>query len=114
MIDSVREFIFGGAFMPHGHCYFWTRNLILLHAVSDGLIFLSYTSIPVTLVYIVRKWKGIPFDWMFFCFGTFIIACGATHLLEILNIWHSAYWLSGAVKALTALASVVTAGLLIR
>lgn len=114
MIESAREFFCGGAFMPHGHCYFWNPGITFLHVASDALIFLAYTTIPVTLLYMVRKRKDIPFDWMFLCFGTFIVACGTTHLMEIWNLWHSAYWLSGIIKAVTAAASIGTAALLIR
>jgi len=39
----------------------------------------------------------------------FIVSCGATHMMEIWNIWHADYWLAGGIKAVTALASVPTA-----
>ena len=51
---------------------------------------------------------------MFLCFAVFIVACGTTHLMEIYNIWYPTYWLSGVVKAITAVTSVVTAILLVR
>jgi PAS domain S-box-containing protein len=102
------------SFMPHGHCYFWTKNLIFLHSVSDILIFAAYFSIPVTLVYFVRKRADIPFHWIFVCFALFILACGTTHLMEVWNIWHANYWISGSIKAITALASVPTAIALVR
>jgi len=101
-------------FMPHGMCYQWNGTVITLHVVSDALIALAYYSIPLTLVYFVRKRKDLAFDWMFVCFAVFIVACGTTHLMEILNIWKPTYWLSGLIKALTALVSVATAILLIR
>jgi light-regulated signal transduction histidine kinase (bacteriophytochrome) len=82
--------------------------------VSDTLIALAYFSIPITLVYFVRKRRDLPFHWIFLCFGVFIIACGATHLMEVWTLWHANYWLSGIVKAVTALASVPTAVLLVR
>ncbi len=47
-------------------------------------------------------------------FRRFITACGATHLLEVWNLWHAQYWLAGAIKALTAAASLGTALVLIR
>jgi hypothetical protein len=114
MTDGLRQFFYGGVFMPHGHCYYWDRGVVSLHVVSDALIFLAYMTIPITLLYFVKKRKDVPFDWMFACFGVFIVACGTTHLLEIWNLWHSAYWLSGAIKGITALASVGTAILLVR
>jgi PAS domain S-box-containing protein len=101
-------------FMPHGYCYMWNRGLVALHLVSDALIFLSYLSIPCTLIYFIRHKSDLPFNWMFLAFGTFIIACGFTHALEIWNLWHANYWLSGVVKAITAFASILTAILLVR
>jgi PAS domain S-box-containing protein len=46
-------------------------------------------------------------------FGAFILACGTTHLMEIWNIWHASYQLSGVIKAVTAAVSVITAGMMI-
>jgi PAS domain S-box-containing protein len=94
--------------MPHGGCYLWTQSLILLHAISDGAIGLAYYAIPFILFYFVRQRKDVKFKWIFLCFAAFVLACGTTHLLEIWNIWHANYWLSGFVKAVTALVSVFT------
>jgi PAS domain S-box-containing protein len=100
--------------MPHGYCYRWVPGLVWLHATSDSLIFLSYMSIPVTLMYIVRRRKDLPFNWIFVCFGVFIVACGLTHAMEVWNLWHAMYWLAGLIKAVTAAASIATAVLLVR
>jgi len=97
-------------FMPHGHCYLWRPSLVALHLTTDSLIGVSYTVIASTLAYFVFRARGaLPFHWMFLAFGTFIIACGATHFMEIWTLWWPDYWLSGTVKALTAVASVATA-----
>lgn len=101
-------------FMPHGGCYFWRPDILWLHAASDALIALSYFLIPFSLVQLVRKRHDLEFDWMFVLFGVFILACGLTHVLQIWNIWHSAYRLEGLVKAITGVASVVTAILMFR
>ena len=101
-------------FMPHGHCFLWNPSLVRLHVISDSLIALAYLTIPVTLIYIARKRKDIPFDWMLACFSVFILACGATHALEVWTLWTPTYWLLGAVKAITAAASVATAILLVK
>lgn len=101
-------------FMPHGHCYLWTPWLVVLHAGSDALIGLAYVAIPIALLMVIRQRRDLPFSWMFVLFGIFIVACGATHLVEIWNIWHSNYWFSGGVKFVTAAASIPTAYLLFR
>src|ERR1700730_11514540 len=100
---SVGRFFSTDGFMPHGMCYQWRPGILALHVICDGLIALAYMSIPLTLVYFVRKRGGQPFNRIFLCFATFIIACGGTHWLEIWTIWHPTYWLSGGIKAITAL-----------
>ncbi len=101
------------SFVPHGYCIQWNWQLMLLHIVSDALIAIAYMSIPVTLVYFVRQRKDLPFHWIFMLFGIFIVACGLTHVMEIWTLWHANYWLSGAIKGVTAAASVTTALLLV-
>ena len=96
-------------FIPHGHCYLWKPGLVSLHVISDTLIALSYYSIPITLFYFVNKRKDLPFNWIFLLFSGFIVACGTTHIMEIWTLWFPTYWVSGLIKALTAIISVFTA-----
>ncbi len=93
--------------MPHGHCYLWQPSLIYSHVISDFLIGTAYVAISVTLYFIIRKIK-IPFSAVVLAFGVFIGACGATHFMEIWNLWYADYWLSALVKVVTAVASVAT------
>jgi signal transduction histidine kinase/CheY-like chemotaxis protein len=114
-MPSYLERLFSSnGFMPHGMCYLWQPDILALQVIADSAIALAYLSIPFTLVYFVRRRKDLQFNGIFMCFAVFIIACGTTHLMEIWTIWEPVYWLSGAVKALTALASVPTAILLVR
>ena len=114
MLDFLARLLSSDEFMPHGHCYLWQPGIVALHVISDATIGLAYTSIPFALLYIVRRRRDLPFHWMFLCFGVFIIAGGATHYLEIITLWTPMYWVSGAVKAITAVASLCTALLLVR
>ena len=41
-------------FIGHGHCYLWNDSLVWLHVTSDTLISLSYLTIPIALIYLVR------------------------------------------------------------
>jgi signal transduction histidine kinase/CheY-like chemotaxis protein len=111
---SWLEELCSGTFMPHGQCYLWDTNLLRLHGISDGLIALAYFSIPLTLLYFVRKRRDLPYPALFLLFGAFIVACGSTHVLEVVTIWHPYYWLSGSVKAVTAVISLVSAVALMR
>ncbi len=94
----------------HGYCYLWNASLLTLHISADALIALSYLSISITLgwfVYSLRR--ALPFHWMFLAFGTFILACGATHAVEIWTVWTPVFWLAANVKIVTAIASLATA-----
>jgi PAS domain S-box-containing protein len=109
MLEVLNKFFASGGFIPHGHCYLWKPELVWLHVVSDSLIAIAYYSIPITLVYFVRKRIDLPFNWIFLLFGAFIVACGTTHVMEVWTLWHPTYWLSGSIKALTAVISLYTA-----
>src|SRR5512132_758216 len=109
-MEFLKSLLSGGDFMPHAYCYLRNPAMIGLHFWSDLLIGLSYVAISLTLIYMVRRARReIPFDWIFIAFGMFIIACGGTHLMEVWTLWTPVYWLSGGVKSVTAIASVVTA-----
>lgn len=101
-------------FMPHGHCYMWLPEILWLHVGSDALVAMSYFTIPICLVVLVRKKKGLKFRGAFWLFSLFILFCGLTHLLEIYSVWHGAYRLTGLVKLATGLASLTTAVYLVR
>jgi PAS domain-containing protein len=101
--------LFSSHFLPHGICYLWDPDVVWLHVISDGVITLSYYCIPLALVYLVRRRQDLPFNWIFWMFGLFILGCGTTHLMEIWTVWHPTYFLSGIVKAVTAVISVTTA-----
>ncbi|MBW4459767.1 MAG: PAS domain S-box protein [Nodosilinea sp. WJT8-NPBG4] len=98
-----------GPYIPHGHCYLWQPVLVWLHLLSDALIALSYWMIAGALIYFVQRRPDVPFRPLFWLFATFIAACGATHLLAVWTLWFPTYWVSGTVKALTALVSLATA-----
>ncbi|MEG4121068.1 GAF domain-containing protein [Microcoleus sp. N9_B4] len=96
-------------YMPHGHCYLWQTPLVWLHVTGDFLIAIAYYSIPAMLIYFIFKRRDVPFLGIFGLFGAFIILCGTGHLIDIWTLWHSAYWLSGIEKGITALVSCYTA-----
>jgi diguanylate cyclase (GGDEF)-like protein len=102
--------LFGpSGFLPHGYCLSWSPQLVWTMVVSDAVITMSYYSIPVALVYFVRRNRDLRFDWIFLMFSAFIFACGTTHLIAILNIWRPAYWFDAWMKLGTAVISLSTA-----
>ncbi len=110
MWQIVKNIFSPTQYMPHGHCYLWQTPLVWLHITGDFLIAIAYYSIPAMLIYFILKRRDIPFLGIFALFGAFIILCGTGHLLDIWTLWHSAYWLSGVEKGITAIVSCFTAG----
>ncbi|WP_068083615.1 sensor histidine kinase [Novosphingobium rosa] len=94
---------------PHGYCLLWDPLLIWLHVISDAIIALSYFSIPVVLAVFLKRRRDVEFGWLVSLFAIFITACGATHVMSILVLWVPAYGAEGLIKAITAVASVLTA-----
>ncbi|MEG4852442.1 GAF domain-containing protein [Microcoleus sp. B5-D4] len=109
MWEALKNIFSPTQYMPHGHCYLWQTPLVWLHVTGDFLIAIAYYSIPAMLIYFIFKRRDVPFLGIFALFGAFIILCGTGHLLEIWTLWHSAYWLSGIEKGITALVSCFTA-----
>jgi len=109
MLDALQALFSANSFIPHGHCYLWQPSLVGLHLVSDVLIAIAYYSIPITILYFVRRRQDLPFNTVFLMFGAFIVFCGTTHLMEVWTLWHPTYWLSGVIKSATAAISVYTA-----
>jgi signal transduction histidine kinase len=96
-------------FMPHGHCYYWRPDILWTHVISDAVIAVAYFSIPVTLLYFLRRRRDIPFPGLIALFAAFILLCGTTHLIAIWTVWQPVYAVEGVVKALTAVVSIFTA-----
>jgi hypothetical protein len=109
MGDNLVNWVARNGLLPHGYCFQWNGDLVLLMVLSDLLIALAYYSIPVALLVLLDKRKDIIASWVFMLFCAFIFLCGTTHLVDIAVIWYPLYWLQGWVKAATAIASVATA-----
>ncbi|KAH1040812.1 hypothetical protein GLYMA_09G002600v4 [Glycine max] len=84
--------------------------------ISDFFIALAYFSIPLELIYFVKKSAVFPYRWVLVQFGAFIVLCGATHLI---NLWtfriHSrtVAVVMTTAKVLTAVVSCATALMLV-
>ena len=98
-------------FMPHGHCYLWQFDILLMHVVGDGLISLSYFAIPIVLWRFQLKTKHTSkkLQLVLIGFAAFIVFCGITHAFSIFTTWVPLYFTEGILKSLTALVSILTA-----
>jgi C4-dicarboxylate-specific signal transduction histidine kinase len=105
-------------YLPHRYCYLAQPGLVWTNVVTDSLIAISYVSIFCCLIWIARRLRRIPdtrnYLWIFISFGAFIVACGATHAMEVVTVWWPFYPLSATVKVICAAVSVPTAILFAR
>lgn len=106
--DGVWALFDTSDFPPRWHCGNWTTLHGIVHVVADLAIWGAYTSIPLALVYFVRRRRDTPFPRLYWLFALFILSCGTGHLVEAGIFWWPAYRLSGAVKVITAVVSWVT------
>ncbi|KAF3445399.1 hypothetical protein FNV43_RR10575 [Rhamnella rubrinervis] len=96
----------------------WPADELLMkyQYISDFFIALAYFSIPLELIYFVKKSAVFPYRWVLVQFGAFIVLCGATHLI---NLWtftvHSrtVAVVMTTAKVLTAVVSCATALMLV-
>ena len=86
--------------------------LMMILAIANGLIAISYASIPFFLVIFIRKRKDLPFSWAILLFGAFILACGTTHFVHIIGMWWPVDWWQAIVDSICALISLATAVIL--
>jgi len=95
-------------FMPHGNCFLWRPDLLVLHVGSDLLIATAYFSIPAAIVMLLRI-RPDAGGGVARLFIAFIAFCGLTHLASIVVIWYPAYAIEGLLKFGTASVSIATA-----
>jgi signal transduction histidine kinase len=103
--------------MPHAVCWRADPNLIWVMVVTNAITFLSYLSICVTLLYLMRRTRQvIARDWGYFIvgFALFIVACGSTHLMDVVTTWLPWFWIDATTCVITALLSAWVSIMLIR
>ncbi len=108
-MNLIRSLWEASLFIPPGHSSLWQPELVGLHLVSDALIALACYSILLTLFDALRRRRDLPCPRILWLLGALIVACGTAHLMEIWTLGHPTYWLSGAIKLITAAISLTTA-----
>lgn len=108
-LQALVSGLFDSNFMPHGHCFWWQPDVLWLHVVSDAVVAAAYFSIPAVLLIIRRRRPDFGHLPVLVLFAAFIFFCGLTHVLGIWTMWDPIYRFEGAIKASTAVFSVVTA-----
>jgi PAS domain S-box-containing protein len=92
----------------------WSSALVLLHAVSDGVIAASFLIIPAGLLYIhKRRGESTPGETALVrLFALFIFAVGLAHLASLFTLWFPGIpgkGLEGLLKAAAALLALTAA-----
>ena len=98
MLDFLTHLFDKSGFPPRWHCGSWTAGHGWLHILSDLGVWSAYVAIPCVLGYFVLRKKDMPFRMIFWLFGAFILACGTTHLMEVVVTYWPAYRLAGVIK----------------
>lgn len=96
------------AFLPHSICLS-VGPVLWLSAISDGIIAISYYSIPFVLLVFAAKRQDLVFRWAFVMFGAFILACGTTHVMHIWTLFQPDYLVAVAINTVTAIISLAAA-----
>jgi len=103
--------------MPHAVCWAADPGLIWTMVITNSITFLSYLTIAFTLIYLFRRTGRIlARDWGYFVvgFALFILACGSTHLLEVITTWSPIFWVDASTNIVTSVLSAWVAFMLIR
>lgn len=96
-------------------CGKWEEWEAWLYIISDVAIASAYFTIPLIIIsFVMMRKRKLPFLNIFWLFGAFILACGATHLIDAIIFWWPAYQLSAFLRLLTALVSWATVFALIK
>lgn len=91
--------------MPHAICWAGSPRLIWTMVVANFVIFLSYASNCGTLLYIARRtFRAMARDWVLIVtgFALFIVACGSTHLMDVITTWIPVFWIDAWARSLSA------------
>ena len=103
--------------MPHAICWAADPGLVWTMVVTNFITFLSYLTICCTLLFLARRTrKVIARDWAYFIvgFALFIVACGSTHLMDVITTWMPVFWVDAGTCIVTALLSSYVALMLIK
>jgi len=113
-VDELASFLGRNGFLPHGYCFTWQPGLLWTMVGADASIAAAYFTIPAAMLAFLRRRPDVSMRGLLVLFGTFIFACGITHLMDIWTIWQPDYAAQALAKVVTAAASVATAVVLWR
>jgi len=108
MLDNLQAI----TLIPHGYCLSWQPELVAALVIGNLLIALAYFTIPLVILSFIRQRKDIDFQHLHWLFAGFIVSCGITHLLHVIELWYPVYYFEAVMDILTALISIIASVLL--
>lgn len=97
------------------NCGYWSDFHGWLYIISDLLIWVAYSAIPLIILYFFEKKRaGLRFPKVYFLFAAFILLCGSTHFLDAMMFWVPMYRFNAVIRFATAVVSLATAYHLVR
>ncbi len=77
-------------------------------AITNAVTFFSYFAICSTLLFLAARTRRVlAREWAFFVtgFALFILACGTTHLMDVVTTWIPIFWVGAVASIVTAVLS---------
>lgn len=114
--EFFRKLFSTEGFPPRWHCGRWTDFHGWLYIAGDLLIWSAYFAIPLIIVMYISRQRasGLRFQKIYLLFAAFILACGSTHLIDVLIFWQPVYRFSALVRVITGLISWATVFYLVK
>ena len=104
--------VHGVELTPHGFSLVWSPYLLAAFIVSNVVIAVVYFGIPFQLLRMQRRGQTKLSPWTYYLICGFVVACGTTHVMNIVTIWFAWYWIQSMVDMWTAMISYAAACLL--
>lgn len=92
--------------------YLHNPALLAAFTAGDAMYAVSYYWIPAILIF--YAWGSVPMRALFWLFGAFIMACGTTHLMNLVTLARAAYWPAATIHLAGGVISITTGIVLTR
>src|SRR5579859_427045 len=114
LLEFFSDLLDSSQWPPRWQCGKWSDFHGWLYIISDLLIWSAYFAIPIVIIRYISRKQDVRFIRLYFLFAFFILACGATHLLDAVTFWVPLYRFNALVLAVTGILSWLTVYHLVR
>jgi PAS domain-containing protein len=115
VLDFLMDLFRSSDFKPLWQIGSWTSFHGWLYIISDLLIWAAYFIIPLIVsIYIRRQGRKTEINNLHVVFAVFLLAGGATYLVDALTFWEPMMRFAAFIRFVTALASWITIYYLIK